>query len=286
MAKARRQVEEKLKQVDIVFELLDARLPLSSQNPMIASIIQKKPRLILLMKSDLADAQINQLWIKYFSEQHFSTILIDAKTGKGIKKIYSTAEKVLTPLFESRKKKGIRSRMVKAMILGIPNVGKSTLINCLAGRSATNIGNRPGVTKVQQWIRIGKSMELLDTPGILWPKFDSTEVSFRLGATGAIKNEILPREDIALQLVQFLLDRYPKQLQERYKLPSLEIESLDCFEKIGKKRGCLRKGGQIDTEKTADVILQDFRLGRLGRISLETPDDWKGNNHHDQALDD
>lgn len=276
MAKARRQVEEKLKLVDIVFELLDARLPLSSQNPMITAIMGKKPRLVLLTKSDLADPKINQQWLEYFANHKLPVLAIDAQSGKGVKKIYAAAEKSLQVLFASREKKGIQSKRVRAMIIGIPNVGKSSLINRLAGRSATQTGNRPGVTKSQQWIRIGKTMELLDTPGILWPKFDQPEVGFRLAASGAIKETILPTADVALELIQFLLERYPKELQQRYKLTSLENEALPCFEQIAQKRGCLQKGGILDMEKAAEIILHDFRLGRIGRISLETPADWVG----------
>lgn len=276
MAKARRQVEERLKLVDIIFELLDARLPLSSQNPMIRSIIRQKPRLILLTKSDLADPQVNQAWAEYFAAQKIPNLSIDAQTGKGVKKIFSAAEASLTELFASREKKGIKSRKMRAMIIGIPNVGKSSLINRLAGRSATQTGNRPGVTKSQQWIRIGQSLELLDTPGILWPKFDQPQVGFRLAASGAIKENILPVEEVALDLVAFLLQRYPKTLEQRYKLSIGELEPLACFEQIAQKRGCLQKGGVIDMEKAAEIILQDFRLGRLGRISLEMPQDWQG----------
>lgn len=275
MAKARREVEEKIRQVDIVFELLDARLPLSSQNPMILSIIKQKPRLILLTKSDLADPKTNQKWIRYFEQQGLTALAIDAQTGTGVKQIFSAAENQLKPLFVAREKKGIRSKMIRAMILGIPNVGKSSLINRLAGRAKTQTGNRPGVTKAQQWIRLKGTMELLDTPGILWPKFDQPEVGFRLAASGAIKAENLPREEVALELIAFLLKRYPTLILQRYRLASQELEALECFEEIAQQRGCLQKGGVIDWEKAADIVLQDFRSGRIGRISLEAPCDWK-----------
>lgn len=275
MAKARREVEEKIRQVDIVFELLDARLPLSSQNPMILSIIKRKPRLILLTKSDLADPKVNQKWMQYFEEQGLRALAIDAQTGAGVKKIFAAAEKRLSDLFAVREKKGIRSKRIRAMILGIPNVGKSSLINRLAGRSKTETGNRPGVTKVQQWIRLKDSMELLDTPGILWPKFEHPKVGFRLAASGAIKEELLSKEEVALELIAFLLARYPKSLRQRYQLAPQEMSPLDCFEQIAAKRGCLQKGGIIDLEKAAEILLHDFRSGRLGRISLEEPRDWK-----------
>lgn len=279
MAKARRQVEQRLKLVDIVFELLDARLPLSSQNPMIGAIIKKKPRLILLTKSDLADPKITKQWENYFLQQGVSTLSIDAQSGKGVKSIDPALDVCLQQLFASREKKGIRSRRVRAMIIGIPNVGKSSLINRLAGRSATQTGNRPGVTKAQQWIRIGERMELLDTPGILWPKFDQPEVGFRLAASGAIKEHVLPIEEVALELIQFIMATYPKALQERYRLDDLPSEGLVCFELIAQKRGCLQKGGIINLEKAAEIVLQDYRLGRLDRISLETPEDWIRSDH-------
>lgn len=275
MAKARRQVDEKLKQVDVVFELLDARLPLSSRNPMIDDLVKRKPRLVLLTKCDLADEKVNKSWIDYFRTRGISVLPIDAQTGKGVGQIQPAAEKLLTSLFAAREKKGIRSRRVRAMVLGIPNVGKSSLINRLAKRSATVTGDRPGVTKAQQWIRIGQTLELLDTPGILWPKFDDPQVGLRLAASGAIKEEILPLEEVALYAVQYLARRYPHLLAERYKLQNLaDLQGVELMEEIGKKRGCLQKGGEINYEKAAEIILNDLRSGRIGRISLEIPEDW------------
>lgn len=272
MAKARRQVEEKLKMVDIVFELLDARLPFSSQNPMIHQVVKEKPRLVLLTKCDLADAGANETWIKAFQEQDHHALLIDAKTGKGIQQIVKKSEQLLEPLFAKRMKKGIRSRRVRAMIIGIPNVGKSSLINRLAKRAATQTGDRPGVTKMQQWIRIGKTMELLDTPGILWPKFDNKLVGFRLAASGAIKEELLPIEEVALYAIEYLQTYHPRILQERFSIDKKQ-EPIAALEIIGKKRGCLQRGGTIDLHKTSELFLQDFRGGRMGRLTLELPDD-------------
>lgn len=275
MAKARRQVEEKLKLVDVVFELLDARLPLSSRNPMIHDLVKHKPRLVLLTKCDLADERGNQIWMDYFRSQGTAVLPIDAQTGKGVGQIQPATEKLLQPLFAAREKKGIRSRKVRAMVLGIPNVGKSSLINRLAKRSAAVTGDRPGVTKAQQWIRIGQTLELLDTPGILWPKFDDPQVGMRLAASGAIKEEILPLEEVALYAVGYLSERYPELLAERYKLKDLAgLESAGLMAEIGKKRGCLQKGGEINFEKTAEIILNDLRSGRIGRITLELPEDW------------
>ncbi|MBA4494709.1 ribosome biogenesis GTPase YlqF [Paenactinomyces guangxiensis] len=274
MAKARRQVEEKLKLVDIVFELLDARLPLSSRNPMIDDLVKHKPRLLLLTKCDLADERGNKAWLDFFHSQGMSALPVDAKTGKGVGQIQPASEKLLQPLFATREKKGIRSRQVRAMVLGIPNVGKSSLINRLAKRTAAVTGDRPGVTKAQQWIRIGKTMELLDTPGILWPKFDDSEVGLRLAASGAIKEEILPLEEVALYAVNYLSDRYPQFLAERYKLKDLSLSGVGLLTEIGKKRGCLQKGGEINFEKVAEILLNDLRSGRIGKVTMEMPGDW------------
>lgn len=270
MAKARRQVEEKCKQVDIIFELLDARLPLSSRNPMIHQVIQNKPRLILLTKSDLADPQASQEWSQYFQRQQQTALWIDAKAGKGIKRILTASEQVLAPLFAARAKKGIRTQRMRAMIIGIPNVGKSSLINRLARRAATQTADRPGVTKAQQWIRIGRRLELLDTPGILWPKFDEPKIGLRLAASGAIREEILPLEEVALFVLDFLQQRYPGRLSERYRVTE-GAEPLTLLEEIGRRRGCLQKGGIVDLEKAAELLLQELRGGQLGRITLEWP---------------
>lgn len=272
MAKARRQVEEKCKQVDIIFELLDARLPLSSRNPMIHQIIQNKPRLILLTKSDLADPQASQEWSQYFQKQQQTALWINSKAGKGMKRIITASEQILAPLFATRAKKGIRTQRMRAMIIGIPNVGKSSLINRLARRAATQTADRPGVTKAQQWIRIGKRLELLDTPGILWPKFDDKSIGFRLAASGAIREDILPLEEIALFVLDFLQKRYPGRLTERYRVTEGE-DSLTLLEEIGRCRGCLQKGGLVDHEKAAELLLQELRGGQLGRITLEWPEE-------------
>lgn len=273
MAKAKRQVIEKLKLVDVVFELLDARLPVSSQNPMIHEIVQNKPRVVLLTKCDLADEKQNQAWVQYFRKQGLGVLQVDAKTGKGVNQIQGEAEKLLAPLFEKRAKRGIQSRKFRAMVLGIPNVGKSSLINRLARRVAAKTGDRPGVTKGQQWIRVGQAMELLDTPGILWPKFEDPKVGLRLALSGAIKEEILPLDDVALYGVEYLRDRYPDLLQTRYKLKEVDLPPIELLTEIGKKRGCLMRGGEVDFEKAAELFLNEFRTGKIGRISLEWPID-------------
>lgn len=286
MAKARRQVEEKLKLVDIVFELLDGRLPLSSRNPMMDEILKQKPRLILFTKSDLADEKATGRWIDYFRERGLTVLPIDAQTGKGVKQIIPASERLLAPLFAQREKKGIQSRKFRAMVVGIPNVGKSSLINRLASRTATVTGDRPGVTKAQQWIRVGKTLELLDTPGILWPKFDDPEVGYRLAASGAIKEEILPLEDVALYTIRFLKERYPEALRKRYNLNEVSAaDGVQLMEMIGRKRGCLIRGGEIDYEKVAEILLNDLRSGRLGQITLELPEDLQKKEETDEGND-
>ncbi|MBA4544016.1 ribosome biogenesis GTPase YlqF [Thermoactinomyces daqus] len=286
MAKARRQVEEKLKLVDIVFELLDGRLPLSSRNPMMDEILKQKPRLILFTKSDLADEKATGRWTDYFRERGLTVLPIDAQTGKGVKQIIPASERLLAPLFAQREKKGIQSRKFRAMVVGIPNVGKSSLINRLARRTATVTGDRPGVTKAQQWIRVGKTLELLDTPGILWPKFDDPEVGYRLAASGAIKEEILPLEDVALYTIRFLKERYPEALRKRYNLNEVSAaDGVQLMEMIGRKRGCLIRGGEIDYEKVAEILLNDLRSGRLGQITLELPEDLQKKEETDEGND-
>jgi ribosome biogenesis GTPase A len=276
MAKARRQIEERLKQVDIVIELLDARLPLASRNPMIDDIVANKPRLVLFTKGDMADDAITKDWIAYFHEREIPVLSIDARTGKGVSQIAVKCEQILAPLFATRQKKGIVSKRMRAIVLGIPNVGKSSLINRLAGRSATVTGDRPGVTKAQQWIRVGKQLELLDTPGILWPKFEDPLVGMRLAMSGAIKDNILPTEEVALYTLKYMSEHYPTLLEDRYKLTLAEQTPVELLDEIGKKRGCLLRGGEIDWEKAADIIMSDLRSGRLGRVSLETPSDYEG----------
>ncbi|SDX97893.1 ribosome biogenesis GTPase YlqF [Thermoactinomyces sp. DSM 45892] len=275
MAKARRQVTEKLKLVDVVFELLDARLPISSRNPMMGEIVAQKPRVILLTKCDLADPKVNKEWVAYFREQGVGVLEVDAKTGKGVNLIQSVTDKLLQPLFETRQRKGILTRRVRAMVLGIPNVGKSSLINRLAKRAATVTGDRPGVTKAQQWIKIGQNLELLDTPGILWPKFEDHGVGLRLALSGAIKEEILPIEEVAVHGIAYLKERYATELITRYKLQdsALEHESYEVLQEIGKKRGCIQRGGIVNTEKAAEIFLNDLQGGMIGRISFEYPGD-------------
>ncbi|MCE5168036.1 ribosome biogenesis GTPase YlqF [Paenibacillus profundus] len=277
MTKARRQIQEKLKLIDVAIELLDARLPMSSRNPMINDILHNKPRLIVMNKSDLADPDMNARWLKLFRCEGHAAIAVDASTGSNVSQIPVEARKLLEEKIQRQIAKGMKPRPVRALIVGIPNVGKSTLINKLAGRSVAATGDRPGVTKGQQWIRVGTEMELLDTPGILWPKFEDQEVGYRLAATGAIREEILNVEDIAFYALKYLASQYWDRLAERYSLeqPPVDMDNpdeiLNIMEDIGRKRGCLMGGGRIDLEKASGIILRELRAGKMGRITLEEP---------------
>lgn len=278
MTKARRQIQEKLKLIDIVLELLDARLPVSSRNPMIDEILQHKPRLVLLNKSDLADPDFTNQWVAFFAKQGLQALPIDASSGQRVKEILSKAKVSLQDKIDAQIRKGVNPRAIRALIVGIPNVGKSTLINRLAGRNIAATGDKPGVTKGQQWIKMGGEMELLDTPGILWPRFEDQEVGYRLAASGAIKDDILNIPDVAFYTVKYLIRYYPHLMKERFGLQNLpedlEVteEVVAVMEEIGRKRGCLMSGGKVDLEKTSLVILRDLRSGKLGRISLEKPE--------------
>lgn len=271
MAKARREITEKLKLVDIVIELLDARIPISSRNPMIDEIVNQKPRLILLNKSDLADRKVVEEWVSYFKEMGLDAIPINSISGQGLGDISKKADELFTAKREAMISRGIKPRAIRAMIIGIPNVGKSSLINRLANKNIAKTGDRPGVTKGQQWIKIGKTLELLDTPGILWPKFEDQQIGYRLAATGAIKDEIIHFDDIALFVVNYFKDNYPESLKERYKLDEL-TDGVSIIEQIGKKRGCLIAGGKIDFDKAAELIVRELRGGKLGGFCLERPE--------------
>ncbi|BAB06195.1 ribosome biogenesis GTPase YlqF [Halalkalibacterium halodurans] len=271
MAKARREVTEKLKLIDVVIELLDARVPLSSRNPMMDEIVAHKPRLVLLNKDDLADPSKTKEWTRFFEEGGATVLPINAQTGQGVSRISPACQTLAQALIEKQRAKGMKPRAIRAMILGIPNVGKSTLINRLASKRIAKVGDRPGITKQQQWIKVGKELELLDTPGILWPKFDDQATGFRLAATGAIKDELLDFQDVALFVLRYMREMYPDRLMDRYKLNELPEDGVTLFDAIGKKRGHLLSGGYIDYDKTAEMILRELRAGTLGRITLEVP---------------
>ncbi len=278
MTRARRQIEANLKLIDIAIELLDARVPLSSRNPMIDTILQQKPRLVLLNKCDLADPKVTELWVQYFADRGLEALPVDASTGYQLQQIIPKCKVRLKDKIDAQIRKGMNPRAMRALIVGIPNVGKSTLINKMAGRSVALTGDKPGVTKGQQWIKLsGGELELLDTPGILWPKFEDQRVGVRLAATGAIKEEILSVEDVAFHTLKLLIEDYDDRLMERYELKELpsDLENphdiVEVMEAIGRKRGCLQSGGRIDLDKASSVILRDLRQGRLGRITLERP---------------
>ncbi|GED70273.1 ribosome biogenesis GTPase A [Brevibacillus reuszeri] len=275
MAKARRQVTEKLKLIDVVIELLDARLPLSSRNPMIDEIVSDKPRLILLNKADLADDKATEEWIAYFRKQGIRTLPIDALSGKGVGKLPELCREQAAEMLAKRSDKGMQGRAIRIMILGIPNVGKSSLINRLSKRSVAQTGDRPAVTKAQQWVKMGDTLELLDTPGILWPKFEDQMVGLRLAASGAIKDELLDFTEVALFVITYMMHYYPERLVDRFKLKSLPEDRVEMLEEIGKKRGCLVSGGNIDYDKAAEIFLRELRSGKLGTVSLERPIDWE-----------
>ncbi len=270
MAKARREVAEKLKLVDIVLEIVDARLPISSRNPMLDSLIQQKPRLMLLNKSDLADVKETQRWHDYFASQGIHCLAINANQGKGINKITPKVKEILAEKIERQAARGMKPRPVRAMCIGIPNVGKSTLLNRLANKNMAKTGNTPGVTKGQQWLKTGKDLELLDTPGILWPKFEDKEIGKKLALTGAIKDALLHMDDLALYGIEFFKEYYPEQLAERYKLTDedMTLNNVDMLMLITKKRGF-----QEDYERGSVMIVQEVRDGRLGKYTLDRVED-------------
>ncbi|ELK45749.1 ribosome biogenesis GTPase YlqF [Halobacillus sp. ACCC02827] len=271
MAKAKREAAEKLKLVDFVIELVDARAPFSSQNPMLHEILQEKPKMIVLMKKDLADPQKTAEWIEYFEASSIPAVAIEANKKQDVQRVVQKAKELGREKLEKLKAKGVRPRASRAMILGIPNVGKSTLINRLANKKMAKTGDKPGVTTKQQWIKVKKEFELLDTPGILWPKFEEEEVGYRLAAIGTIKDQILPKEDVAAYVLDYMRDHYPALLEERFGFDRYD-DIMEAFEQIGRKRGCLESGGVVNFEKVSDVILQDLRSGKFGLISLESPE--------------
>lgn len=273
MAKARREVSEKLKLVDIIFELVDARLPLSSRNPMIDQVINQKPRLLILNKQDMADEQETKKWIDYFASHGHKAVAVNSLEGKGMQVITKAAQEILADKWARMKQKGMKPRAIRAMIVGIPNVGKSTLINRLAKKNIAKTGNTPGVTKAQQWIKVGKELELLDTPGILWPKFEDQEVGYKLALTGAIKDQVTNMEDLAVYGLRFLATHYPARFNERYQLQFIHEELVDTFDHIGKLRRVLGPGGEIDYDQVAELIVRDIRSQNLGRLTFDFVDE-------------
>lgn len=266
MSKALRQMKEKMHLIEVVFELVDARLPVSSSNPYVSEVIKDKPRVVLLNKMDKANPSKTKEWIAHFESLGMKAVPVNSLNGDGFNKIIPAAKEVLADKLEKDKAKGLKERAIRALIVGIPNVGKSTLINKLAKRKATAIGDRPGVTKVQQWIKVGKELELLDTPGVLWNKFEDQEVGLRLALTGAIKDEILPIDDVVIYGLKFFIEHHPNRLIERYKIDS--EDPIEILDHIGKIRGA-RRGGETDYDRVFNIFLNDLRGGNLGRVTLD-----------------
>ena len=288
MRKAERLVKENLKLVDVVVELLDARIPMSSANPILREIIGGKPRVIVLNKADLADETATSAWVKHFAEQGVTAVPVDAVKGRGVKELVQAIAKCAKPKTDKLVQHGAKARAARCMILGIPNVGKSSLINRLSGGAKTKVENRPGVTRAKQWIRLGAQLELLDMPGILWPKFEDQQAALHLAFTGAINDNVYDVSSVVLLLLDTLRIKSPSDLKERYRLDEELTSGLELLEIIGRKRGCLRAGGKIDYEKAEQIVLTDFRSGRLGRVILDvlpsTPDTsecGKGNSEND-----
>ena len=272
MKKARELVEENLKLVDVVVELLDARIPAASANPMLREIIGDKPRIVALNKKDLADEKMTKRWLEYFRDEKLPAVALDSVTGKGMRELLSLIEKAAKYRTEKLVSKGVAARKARVMVLGIPKVGKSSLINRLAGAAKGKTADKPGVTRAKQWIRIGADVDLLDTPGILWPKFEDPEVGLRLAFTGAVNDEIYDMENVAHLLLAALRRDHPERLQERFKFKEELPETTEALmDAIGRKRGCLLKGGRIDLEKVQHILLSEFRMGKFGKISLDEP---------------
>ncbi len=283
MAKTRRQIEQDLKIIDIVIELLDSRIPISSQNPDIAILTKRKKKIIVLNKCDLADEKQNQLWVKYFEKKGMPAVLVDSNSGKGINQCIRKIEEIVGENIQKQADKGRIGRKIRAMVLGIPNIGKSSFINRISKKTTAGVENRPGITKQNQWIRINDKIELLDTPGVLWPKFESEEVALNLAFTGTIKEEIIQKVDIAYYLTRYLIEKQQEKLSKRYKISEEWIhakleqeqpENENIYEimlEIGRKRGCIMSGGKIDEEKTARILLDEFKNGIIGKITIECP---------------
>lgn len=280
MAKTKKQIAQDLKLIDIVVELLDARIPVSSQNPDIKELVKGKKKIIVLNKSDLAEENATKQWVKYFEANKEIAVIADSNSGKGIQEVIRKIQAVMQEQLENASIKGRTGRAIRVLVLGIPNVGKSSFINRIANRTSAKVGNKPGVTVQKQWIKVANNIEVLDTPGVLWPKFESEEVGLNLSYTGTIKDEILEKTEIAFHMLKFLLKNYRTSLIQRYKLDIEQIEPilqeeeendavlriLDC---IGKKRGAIVSGGRVDQEKVSNILVEDFRSGKLGRISIE-----------------
>ncbi len=268
MTKAKRQMDQDIKLIDVIIEIIDGRIPLSSRNPDIDELGKNKSRIIIFNKADLADKEANKKWIEYFKEKGFFVVETNAKSGMGINKIDATMMEACKEKIERNKRRGIVNRPIRGMVVGIPNVGKSTFINSYAKKACTKTGNKPGVTRGKQWIRVNKNIELLDTPGILWPKFDDENVGIKLAITGAIKDDILNITDLSIYLIDYLKENYKGILNKRYEVDE-DKEKVEILYDIAEKRKCLRKNGELDYDKAAGILIDDLRSGNLGKITLD-----------------
>lgn len=275
MTKAKRAMKEDIKLIDLIIEVVDARVPLASRNPDIDELGKGKARLILLNKSDLSSERYNEAWTNWFKEKGYFVVKINSRSGAGIKQINGVVQEACKEKIERDRRRGIKNRPVRAMVVGIPNVGKSTFINSFAGKACAKTGNKPGVTKGNQWIRLNKTLELLDTPGILWPRFEDQQVGLKLALIGSINDQILNKDELACELIRFLKKRYPQVLAERFGLETEGKEAAVILEEIARVRACLLKGGDLDVSRAAALLLDDFRAGKLGRITLEEPENQK-----------
>ena len=287
MTKAKRKMEENIRLIDLVIEIVDARVPMSSRNPDIDKLASNKARIILLNKADLADDYVTNKWIAYFNSKNIYCLKLNSRDNSGVKQVNNLIQTACADKIERDKSRGIMNRTIKAMVVGIPNVGKSTFINSFAGKASAKTGNKPGVTKGKQWIKLGKNVEMLDTPGILWPRFENQDVGMRLAMIGSINDNILNIEELAIDTINYVYNNYPDNIIERYELDKEAVKAsydesainpdnsiaLYIMEQAALKRGCIKKGNAIDYEKTANIILDDFRSGRLGRITLERSED-------------
>lgn len=287
MTKAKRMMEENIRLIDLVIEIVDARVPMSSRNPDIDKLASNKARIILLNKADLADDYITNKWIAYFNSKNIYCLKLNSRDNSGVKQVNNLIQTACADKIERDKSRGIMNRTIKAMVVGIPNVGKSTFINSFAGKASAKTGNKPGVTKGKQWIKLGKNVEMLDTPGILWPRFENQDVGMRLAMIGSINDNILNIEELAIDTINYVYNNYSDNIIERYELDKEAVKAsydesainpdnsiaLYIMEQAALKRGCIKKGNAIDYEKTANIILDDFRSGRLGRITLERSED-------------
>ena len=275
MTKAKRMMQEDIKLIDLIIELVDARTPLSSRNPDIDELGKNKSRMILLNKSDLSDPLANKAWMEYFESKGIQTVEVNSKSGNGLKNIQNAVAKACAAKIERDRKRGILNRPVRAMVVGIPNVGKSTFINSYAKKACTKTGNKPGVTKGKQWIKLNKTLELLDTPGILWPKFEDNEIGMRLAFIGSINDQILYSEELAADFINYIQKCYPDCISNYYGFEK-QTDAYKCLEEIARVRRCLGKNETLDIKKSAMILMDDFRSGKLGRLTLELPESVKG----------